>query len=563
MTDDTPSNQRLSEEHRRHGTVKETLTSLVIAFIMAFVFRAFVLEAFLIPTGSMAPTLLGAHMRIHSDQTGSNWSVGPWYYADDARQLPMPRQGTTAAPVVVHDPITGPPYDGIELRRVGEKRLAGDRIFVLKYLYSIFDPERFDVVVFKNPTLPTENYIKRLAGLPGEQVALIDGDVFRRAAGEVRDAEPNAWSGPGWMIQRKTESVLRACWNTVFDSSFAPRGSVRGFGPPWRGAGPGWSIDQRTSYLYEGDAPTALNWNHVVWPVTDYIGYNEIGLSESQRKEPLPVSDVRLSAGVKPEGEGMSVRIVVRTRGHAFAAEVEGSRARLSMTPLDDPGAVTVIDEAELPASVLAPGRVTNLELWHADQALWLFVDDELVAGGREEGAYDWTPRQRVEFSTGNSLEFMSEDGSGFSDTPINKFADAAYFRAPELAWEFGGGSFELFRVRLDKDLHYRAEEYPRAGPASKPHARRGLHPVAVHPSSSPVLGPDQFFVCGDNSAYSLDGRLWDRADPWVRDAFEHADIGVVPRELLIGKAFFVYFPAIQSRGMIPVPDFGRLRFIW
>lgn len=54
-------------------------------------------------------------------------------------------------------------------------RRMGDRILVLKSLYPFIAPKRFDVVVFKNPTDPTgrsANYIKRLIGLPNEQVLL-------------------------------------------------------------------------------------------------------------------------------------------------------------------------------------------------------------------------------------------------------------------------------------------------------------------------------------------------------------------------------------------------------
>src|SRR5215510_5209458 len=40
---------------------RDTIESIVIALIFAFVFRAFVVEAFVIPTGSMAPTLYGLH----------------------------------------------------------------------------------------------------------------------------------------------------------------------------------------------------------------------------------------------------------------------------------------------------------------------------------------------------------------------------------------------------------------------------------------------------------------------------------------------------------------------
>src|SRR5687768_9747451 len=69
-----------SHEHANTArSIKETIESILIAFILAFVFRAFVVEAFVIPTGSMAPTLLGAHMRFTCEDCGyrfdSNLSV--------------------------------------------------------------------------------------------------------------------------------------------------------------------------------------------------------------------------------------------------------------------------------------------------------------------------------------------------------------------------------------------------------------------------------------------------------------------------------------------------------
>src|SRR3954462_12433239 len=57
------------------GSVKETIESILVAFILAFIFRAFVVEAFVIPTGSMAPTLLGAHMRFVCHDCGYHFDV--------------------------------------------------------------------------------------------------------------------------------------------------------------------------------------------------------------------------------------------------------------------------------------------------------------------------------------------------------------------------------------------------------------------------------------------------------------------------------------------------------
>src|ERR1700733_14132653 len=52
------------------GSIKETIESILVAFILAFIFRGFVVEAFVIPTGSMAPTLMGAHSRFICDDCG-------------------------------------------------------------------------------------------------------------------------------------------------------------------------------------------------------------------------------------------------------------------------------------------------------------------------------------------------------------------------------------------------------------------------------------------------------------------------------------------------------------
>src|SRR5436309_9891070 len=63
--------------------VKETLESIVVAFILAFIFRCFVVEAFVIPTGSMAPTLLGAHSRFECPDCGYRFDVN--YSSPDRR----------------------------------------------------------------------------------------------------------------------------------------------------------------------------------------------------------------------------------------------------------------------------------------------------------------------------------------------------------------------------------------------------------------------------------------------------------------------------------------------
>ncbi len=73
--------------------------------------------------------------------------------------------------------------------------LIGDRIFVVKYSYGISKhsfpfspdisnkrlfyqiPDRGDLVVFKTPADNRTDYIKRLIGLPGDEIQFIDGDI--------------------------------------------------------------------------------------------------------------------------------------------------------------------------------------------------------------------------------------------------------------------------------------------------------------------------------------------------------------------------------------------------
>lgn len=51
--------------------------------------------------------------------------------------------------------------------------------------YRFSEPERGDTVVFKYPKDPKQYFIKRLVGLPGEQIQIKDGDVYIISNGEV------------------------------------------------------------------------------------------------------------------------------------------------------------------------------------------------------------------------------------------------------------------------------------------------------------------------------------------------------------------------------------------
>ncbi len=61
--------------HSSHNATRETFESLAIAFILAFFIRTFVVEPFVIPTGSMSPALQGVHKDLDCPQCGQRYRV--------------------------------------------------------------------------------------------------------------------------------------------------------------------------------------------------------------------------------------------------------------------------------------------------------------------------------------------------------------------------------------------------------------------------------------------------------------------------------------------------------
>ena len=54
----------------------------------------------------------------------------------------------------------------------------GDRLIGFRLSYLFQGPKRFDVVIFKYPVDPSEKFIKRVIGLPGETVSIQEGKIY-------------------------------------------------------------------------------------------------------------------------------------------------------------------------------------------------------------------------------------------------------------------------------------------------------------------------------------------------------------------------------------------------
>lgn len=88
----------------------------------------------------------------------------------------------------------------------------GDRLFGFRLAYTWEEPERFDIVIFRYPVDESQNFIKRVIGLPGEKVEIRKGNIY------IDDAEvpldepylPETWSedNDGYIFQVPDDSYL-------------------------------------------------------------------------------------------------------------------------------------------------------------------------------------------------------------------------------------------------------------------------------------------------------------------------------------------------------------------
>lgn len=564
----TPAAASSAGHPHREDSIRDTLEAIVIAFILAFVFRAYVVEAFVIPTGSMAPTLMGEHFRVTCAQCGYRFTSD----ADNDLRIADGRDGNRYAVSYVTRQnvfaICPMCHHANHIPR-GTTTNAGDRIVVHKYLYSVLEPQRWDVVVFKNPYDPPTNFIKRLVGLPNESIAIIDGNVHVRPATGDQSA---------WRIARKTERprVQQTVWQPVYHSDFIPLdgGKLRigeenhPWSVPWSPVDErnqpatgkalnAWQLEGRRSYRHDSAGAGRLLFDFQTmalgggsWPWHPYNQFKAIGSPAID-----PIEDVRVAATFLPDGPGLSVRLQTTARlddpgidgtPHTLVAEInaDGKLRLLDLGRTD--GSSNGYPPRELASTDVGPFTTTvarKVELWYVDQEASVWIDDRRVA----RWAYDLADIEQSK----------------------RRAPPPTY---PRVAIGVHGAPVTLHHVEVDRDIYYTGNYYTiESGEnySGKPWAGTIIKHSNGNYQGSPInLETDQFFCLGDNSRMSFDGRAWSSVDPWIRFRMLNENTqqtGVVPRKLMMGKAFFVYYPAAYSFGQgYPsiIPDFGDMRFI-
>lgn len=219
---------------------RETVESIAVAIILAMIFKVLEAEAYIIPTGSMAPSLMGQHAEVQCDDCQ--------YWFRSGASFEGPGQSNDALLGEVRCPMCTKRH---ELTRqflksrgrqqwaestydANEESFSGDRIVVSKVEYVFRDPRRWDVIVFKFPGGAKTNYIKRLVGLPGEVLVTHNGDVYTQLAADLV-AGRNANAKRSQLIARKPPGKLAQIAFPVSDTKYFSR-SLRAAGllPSWQ-----------------------------------------------------------------------------------------------------------------------------------------------------------------------------------------------------------------------------------------------------------------------------------------------------------------------------------------
>ena len=199
------------------AAVREIVESVVIAFVLAFLFRTFEAEAFVIPTGSMAPTLMGRHKDLTCPKCGYPFQVS----ASDEVTSTGSYRGPAFDVVSCTCPMCRSPVDAGPDKHPSYK---GDRILVNKFAYQFSEPRRWDVAVFKYPGSAATNYIKRIVGLPGETIRIYHGDIYVRQPGQS-----------DFQIARKPPDKVLAMLQPVYDNDYvAAELMAQGWPPRWQ-----------------------------------------------------------------------------------------------------------------------------------------------------------------------------------------------------------------------------------------------------------------------------------------------------------------------------------------
>jgi signal peptidase I len=540
--DDRPAVQAARKE-----TNRDLVEQIAIALILAFVIRGFIIEPFVIPTGSMATTLMGRHKDAACSECGQPFQVN----ASEEVEGPM---GLTSK--VVSGTCQNCRYP---VSLGDQPSFKGDRILVMKFPYSLpflpgsGGPDRWDVVVFKYPEEPEVNYIKRLVGLPNEELRIQLGNVLTRPLG----------SDEPFRFVRRPLSHQQAMQMLVYDDRHRPARLADK--PEWNRWRPiaGWEEQQGKPGVYQlssGGDWQELRYHHRVpdptqWAaieqgvglpgpprdtlVTDFYSYNtSVSAVREQDSfdwlQPHWVGDLTLSARVRAAQAKGLLRLELIKGGISNRCEIDLATGQAQLfhgdKPLGDPVMTALRDTAR-----------HEVILANVDDRLTLWVDGKTPFG--EGRAYsDGTAPPLAPTAADLAPASVAGKGASVSVSDLVLKRDIYYTLNPGRSDYMG---LDLQRPG-DRMAHTPMERAARVFDALADPSR--FADLVELPVETFPIRPGHYMMLGDNSPKSKDSRGWSTLD----QISSHGDLGwdpnprnywEVPESLLIGKAFLVYWP--------------------
>ena len=551
-----PATDKAGEEHSGRAT-RETIESIAVAVILAFLFRAFVAEAFVIPTGSMAPTLQGRHMDVVCSECDSPYRTGASIENDGHGEV----LGTTC-------PICRFPMKLDKERDPNQRSFNGDRILVSKFAYEIGEPKRWDVIVFKYPGNAKQNYIKRLVGLPNETVEIRHGDIYAQVE------QDGAEGAEGFQIVRKPPHKLLAMLQVVDDTRYRADELIRvGWPKRWQDwsnpAAPAWhqrsdgggfetdAADGGEAWMrYRHVVPRIEDWDDILSGriprrladgqvqgqlITDYYAYNDSieGYRYAKAIGMHWVGDLAvLAKGVEVLGSQGAVLLDLVKGGVHYTCRIDVATGEATLSIDGGQQVFRREDGVEVvnprgATRIRGPGKY-DLRFSNCDDQLLLWVNGRLIEFDGPT-TYDpdrhakpkWSPRDAGDLEP---VGFGAE-GVAVRVNRLQVLRDVYYvassFRIEENGRipaedDYEGLLYTGSRVDYVTDVFSSPQSWATTGLFD---ARR--EDVRFR------MGPDEFFPLGDNSPQSRDARVWSQ--------FHHAADPHPPpcvrRDLWTGKA--------------------------
>lgn len=584
--DAKPAPPKLSEA----ASWRETIESVAMAVVLALLFKSFVAEAFVIPTGSMAPTLQGRHKDVTCPQCGYDYRTNA---SEEVDRVDGSRSDSHIVSCTC--PICRFTLQLDPAHQANHGSFSGDRIIVSKFAYDFSSPQRWDVFVFKYPGDATQNYIKRLVGLPNETLKIVGGNVWT-FPGEAEEKSR-------FQIARKPPHKLAAMLQIVDDSNHVPPLLEKlGWPARWRGwsapdqpasgwtkgaEGKSYSLPQgaQTSWLrYQHLPPSHDDWKTLLAGnlppgvasrpgslITDFYAYNA-GHSSFEPPASDKVVDSQNDLGPPPDRGELGLHwvddLALECTAHITAAAAEAKLvlelvragahhrctidlstgvATFTITAADGKAIPFVGDDGASYAAVTAQTAVRGagshtLRLSNCDHEMLLWVDGSPVATDKPAtyASYDivaphWTAGDPHDLAPAG----VAASGAAVELSSLRVLRDKYY-----IAIDGGGlpSDYEASELRNPKFLEQIFSDPSRweSSGAFSPTQRRFIEFY---------VGGGQYLPLGDNSPASYDGRYW--------SAFDH----VVEQDLLVGKAMVIYWPHTWNNPPF-APNFRRMGVI-